>query len=60
MPRLDEVSFKLACGADVRVRVIVDTANCREPHGACLTAEQIAGELWLALAGAEQAPTRGP
>lgn len=50
MTRLDEVRFKLACGADVTVRVTVDWANCRDRDGRCMTAEEIAGIIWLALA----------
>jgi hypothetical protein len=53
MPRLDEVSVTLVCGAEVTLRVIVDTANCRLRDGLCMTAEDVAGAIWLALQEAE-------
>lgn len=53
----DAISFKLACGAEVTVRVVVDAANCRERDGACMTAREIAALLWMAVHDPELAPT---
>lgn len=50
---LELVTFKLDCGAEVTLRVWVDTANCRERDGRCMTAREIAGALWLALRESE-------
>lgn len=43
------VEFRLACGARVMVRVVVDGADCQERDGRCMTAAEIAGVIWLAL-----------
>lgn len=53
----EAVTFKLTCGAEVTVRVVVDAANCRDRDGACMTAREIAAVLWLAVNDPELAPT---
>lgn len=46
---LDQVELQLDCGARVYLRVVVDTADCRRRDGACMTAAEIAGAIWMAL-----------
>jgi hypothetical protein len=53
MWRPDELVIDLACGARLTVRVVVDTANCRERDGLCPTADQIAARLWAEVYVAE-------
>lgn len=54
--RGDELTLKLACGAELTLRVWVDPANCRLRDGGCPSAEEIMSMIWMALQD-ERAPS---
>jgi len=49
MPRLDEVSVTLACGATATLRVRVEHRGVYCEHAQCPSAGDVAALIWLAL-----------
>ena len=49
MRKPNVVRFALACGAMVRVTIVVERAECRCTGKHRPTARRIAGDVWLAL-----------
>ncbi len=55
MPRLDQVSVTLACGAIATLRVRVEHRGVYHEHQDCPSAAEVAALIWLALRDCELA-----
>ena len=59
VPGPNEVRYPLACGARARVVITIDARGCQCGAAHAPSAEEIAGEIWLAMRDLLAGPSGG-